>query len=233
LRYSIKTTQQNNYLFELYFAGTSATGSAGGGGAYGLYRNSQLVLKKKIKSPNYCTLFQIELWIMNKAFEEILQFRGLESVTIFVKSRTVFQSVLNTNSTNPIINKIHNNYYKAIEKGIVIEMNNEIESISNNKYETVRQLSKEAAHSHNRIELDLVPETVIKRTIFDKNIQIWNDSWNASTKGRTTHSFIPTIKERNKIKNYFSPNYYTTQAMTGHGKLNQYLNRFGLRDCVL
>jgi hypothetical protein len=122
LRYSIKTTEHNNYLFELYFAGTSATGGAGGGGAYAIYRNSELVLKEKMKSANYCTLFQIELWTMNKAFEKILQFEGLESVTIIVKSRTVFQSVLNANSTNPIINKIYNNYYKAIEKGILIQI---------------------------------------------------------------------------------------------------------------
>lgn len=54
-------------------------------------------------------------------------------------------------------------------------------------------------------------------------LQIWQDCWDASTKGRTTHLFSPRVT----MEITRPLNFSTTQLLTGHGEFRAHLHRVG------
>lgn len=59
-------------------------------------------------------------------------------------------------------------------------------------------------------------------------IQIWQDRWNNSSKGRWTRKVIPNIKRRMDIPLHLD--HYTTQYLSDHGNFAAKLSELGLRD---
>ena len=52
--------------------------------------------------------------------------------------------------------------------------------------------------------------------------KVWQDRWNASSKGRTTYTYLNSISNRLEAR-WIRPSYYCTQALTGHGDFRSYL----------
>jgi maltodextrin utilization protein YvdJ len=75
-----------------------------------------------------------------------------------------------------------------------------------------------------------MPVSYVKRVVYEKTIEIWNDRWLSVTTGSATRKFIPTVKDRAKMKSYFRPNFYLSQFLTNHGKFNEYLTQFKLKN---
>jgi len=65
-----------------------------------------------------------------------------------------------------------------------------------------------------------------RKTARDVSYREWQSRWDISEKGRWTYRLIPDIK-RWLHRKHGTVNFYTTQLLTGHGCLAQYLNRFG------
>ena len=64
------------------------------------------------------------------------------------------------------------------------------------------------------------------------SMQVWQERWNASQKGRWTHKLIPDIKKWT-TRSHGEVNYHLTQFLTGHGGYRSYLHRFGHDDSPL
>jgi hypothetical protein len=120
----------------------------------------------------------------------------------------------------------------ASEKGINIYITYILSAYTETDYQRTKDLCKEAIRSHTKIAYDLIPNSSIKKVIRDRNVKLWNDIWTESTKGAITREFIPSVYDRIKMKNYFYTDFYITQAITEHGKLNSYLKRFNIKDIV-
>lgn len=60
----------------------------------------------------------------------------------------------------------------------------------------------------------------------NKAIDIWQQRWSASTKGRWTYSFFPSIKTRLQQPIWLT--HQTTQILSGHGNFNEKLASFRL-----
>jgi len=61
-----------------------------------------------------------------------------------------------------------------------------------------------------------------------RTIEEWQRRWERSEKGRWTHRLIPDVRVwMAKEKTRGEPDYYATQALTGHGSYRQYLHRIG------
>jgi hypothetical protein len=75
-----------------------------------------------------------------------------------------------------------------------------------------------------------MPISHLKKKIFSKIINEWNERWVQSELGTTTREFIPTVDYRIKIKKHFTLEFETTQMITNHGKFNSYLHRFKIKD---
>jgi hypothetical protein len=87
--------------------------------------------------------------------------------------------------------------------------------------ELADNLAKEGARSHRSFDYDLMPVSYVKRIFFDKTIELWNDRWLNATTGSATRTFIPSIRERARMKKYFKPNFYLTQFLTNDGKFSE------------
>lgn len=62
---------------------------------------------------------------------------------------------------------------------------------------------------------------------WDRLLNIWQDRWDVSEKGRWTHSMIPDIRRRLELP--LEVDHYVSQFLTGHGDFNSKLESFALR----
>ncbi|KAL0271775.1 UNVERIFIED_CONTAM: hypothetical protein PYX00_008769 [Menopon gallinae] len=65
----------------------------------------------------------------------------------------------------------------------------------------------------------------IHKHIYNK----WQEQWDSSHKGRTTHKFFPSVENR-MLKKNVKINFYLTQVFSGHGNFSAYLHRFTVKD---
>jgi len=70
-----------------------------------------------------------------------------------------------------------------------------------------------------------LPISHLKSTIKAKSSSAWVNRWQKSSNGQITHSFIPDIIPKHLISKTFS--HKLTQVLTGHCKLNFFLNNIG------
>lgn len=71
----------------------------------------------------------------------------------------------------------------------------------------------------NEAEADLRKET----------LRVWQTRWDGSTKGRLTYKYFPSVTRRMDMT-WISPDYYTSQLLTGHGDFRAKLESLGLAD---
>lgn len=217
----------NECYYNVYI--NSEKNNVGTGGAYCIYANTRLIKQKKIKVAKYCSLFQTNLFALKKSLDYIkTKESDQKRFALCLRDQTLIKALEDQNSTNPLICKIYENFYSAKEKGkaIGIYVDSDGNSDGNKLSKT---LAKNAITSHNRIEFDLIPKQYVKRTIIDRNIEIWEERWQSTGKGPQTKLFFPHIRDRIEAKKYWKHDFYLTQAVTSHGKMNAYLARFGIR----
>jgi hypothetical protein len=65
------------------------------------------------------------------------------------------------------------------------------------------------------------------RDQWDRLLDVWQDRWDVSEKGRWTHSMIPDIRRRLELP--LEVDHYVCQFLTGHGDFNAKLTSFALR----
>jgi hypothetical protein len=70
------------------------------------------------------------------------------------------------------------------------------------------------------------PMNLIRHEEWSALTQNWEAAWEEGNTGRLTYEFIPNVTTHNHIP----VNSALTQFLTGHGKFNEYLHRFHLRD---
>ena len=70
-----------------------------------------------------------------------------------------------------------------------------------------------------------LPISHLKSTVKAKSLSTWVNRWQKSTNGQVTHSFIPDSIPKHLISKMFS--HKLTQVLTGHCKLNFFLNSIG------
>jgi hypothetical protein len=71
-----------------------------------------------------------------------------------------------------------------------------------------------------------------KRLVRNKVIDIWDQRWSETTMGAQTKQFFQNVRQRIKVEKHFVFDSKFSQILTGHGGLNAYLYRFGLRSDV-
>lgn len=79
--------------------------------------------------------------------------------------------------------------------------------------------------------------TEIRKQIGKQIVDMWQTSWDQSTKGRITHKFFGNIERRLK-STWIQPSYYTMQILSGHGQFRNIQKTINVRtddlcDCSL
>ncbi len=210
---------------------SAGTGSQDGiGGAFIVTKNHTILKQKKIKISTNSTTFQSILYSINSALnhikEKIIDFN---IININLCNKSIVSALKDSNSTNELIFNIYETYYKLLEHNIKLYINfTHISAFE--EYNLVESLSKESINSHNRIEYELIPNSRIKRIIYEKNIEMWNRRWNACTVGSGTKKYFQNINDRLLVKKFYKNDFYLTQVLTNHANFGQYLNRFKLKS---
>jgi hypothetical protein len=226
-RKQIVTT--NGITRNYVFISSKKTQTGVGAGIYGQI-NGQIFLKK-LKIHNDCTGFQAVLFSTSEMIEIInKRHKGLE-ITIFINN-TCAQALKDNSSTNYLINNIYNDWHRAIESNNNIKFNNSIPEELNDEYIKSKALAESAISSHNRIVFELMSISTAKRLVRNKVIDIWDQRWSETTMGAQTKKFFRNVRQRIKIEKQFVYDSKFSQILTGHGGLNAYLCRFGLRSDV-
>ncbi|KAJ4449324.1 hypothetical protein ANN_00722 [Periplaneta americana] len=88
---------------------------------------------------------------------------------------------------------------------------------------TSRQI-KAAALEDREVVYNKTPREVILTREKERGLDMWQQQWSNSTKGRISKAFFPSVKRRLSRKVPISPEF--TAMTTGHGKLRAYLHRF-------
>lgn len=185
---------------------------------------------KKLKLSESCSAFQSKLFAIFSAFKFINSKIKTSCVITVVTDKCSIMALNDQNSTNYLVNKIHNEYYKCEEAGFKVflcaatESNQEIREIE------IKELVKQAITSHNKIAFELVSMESIKKLLKDKNINFWDQRWQQIPTGVGTKKFFPSVYSRIKCGKKFVFKFELTQIVTNHGNLNSYLKRFGIKD---
>jgi hypothetical protein len=70
-----------------------------------------------------------------------------------------------------------------------------------------------------------------RRDIRVNSMRKWQDRWDASETGRSTHMLLPNVEDR--LGKRLEMTHFNVQFLTGHGNFGAYLKRFGLRESDL
>lgn len=68
-----------------------------------------------------------------------------------------------------------------------------------------------------------------KKFLAEKMMNVWQDRWDQSDKGRITHEFIPNVRFVREHER-FAPGLFLGYVLTGHGSMDEFLFRRGLSE---
>ena len=211
---SLQTLSDTESYYYVYIDGRSSDRNIAS--AFVINHSNLTITTKKIKMSKHCTGFQAKLLAIKRALVWLKTWnRQKHHIIVNICDKSVFRALHDYNSINLLIHNIYKLFYELMSNSIDVFIN-EVDFRSEIQLKT-RDLAKAAIDSHNCIEYNLIPKSVLKHTIREKNIDIWSERWAQSTTGSQTKHYFPTVRDRIAAKSY-TPDYYTTQMVTNHGE---------------
>lgn len=183
--------------------------------------NNVIVLIRRYKLPGYASNFDAEVLAIQKAVEYIVCDREYNSYQLYTDSLSTLNALKNPCNSNPMIVKI--------KKLITINaVNLKLSYVKGHSNTLGNDLADEQAKKASESgEYTFIP---IKKSIISRELQLrltkeWKDLWNKEGKASYTYTWIPNV---NLIPEHFPTNFYSAQAVTGHGRFPFYFQRFGI-----
>jgi hypothetical protein len=213
----------------IFTYGSKTTEGVGAG--FCALKNKQIIKKAKFKLASYCTIFQVNLFVVLQSLIFINhKFKYSSRVLIITESITTLKSLKDTKSVTQLVQQIFKESVIIQERGIRLSFTWICSYNENQWRDLAKSLAKAGATAHRSIDYDIIPMSYIKRIIYKKNLELWNTRWLNTPNGATTKKYFPTVFDRQKVNKTFDANYYVTQFLTNHGSFNAYLHRFTIRD---
>lgn len=209
---------------EIYTDGSKM--ETGVGAAFVVYHHGTEVHSGLYKLPDYCSVFQAELLAVKQALQYVKSAANMhETVHLYSDSSSGLMAIRDSDSTAEIVQSIHD-ILSSLRRSTVA-LNWIKAHVGHEGNERADQLAKHATQ-HGMMCNVKAPLSFAKRSILLEYRKKWNARWRTSKKGRWTRIFFPTIEHRRTAK-HFSPNFITTQFVSGHGKFNKYLSKYRIR----
>ncbi len=217
---------QNRHKYHIFTDGSKENENVGAG--Y-VILNNVLIKSGMAKLASYCSVFQAELVGIRTALQWFDTTRHCNiTIELSSDSRAALLAINDSNSLNMIVNDIHTVLDSLNSKGIIVRFSwvKGHSGIYGN--ELADEMAKKASTSHLRISYDKMPLSFTKKMLREKYINIWNNNYIISNTGNITKLYFPTVYHRLHLRE-LTPDFITTQFLTGHGKFNAYLYRFKVK----
>jgi len=191
----------------IYTDGSKSQSGVGAG--FCIESSGRIYSQKKFKLSKYCSVFQAELLAIEKALECILNGNYLNiRIGIITDSETALKAISNTKSVTTFVQSIHRLISELEAKQVFITFYWTKSHNGNYGNEYADKLSKEAAVSKVRFCYDKYPISYLKKLIYDKNKEIWNENGHITTKEWLPKNLSQLLnidlKSRNTLRQTFT-----------------------------
>lgn len=187
-----------------------------------LDKENKILTQRKYKLPGYSSNYEAEVLAILKAIKHITSSQKQVKYQLFTDSLSALQALKNPNNSNPMICEIKNILDQSKELEIKLTYVKGHSGILGNTI--ADELAKEATKEGKET---FIP---ISKTFISKQLQAnlyleWNKTWNKEGTNSYTYNWIKNV---NHIPKHFPTNFYTSQALTGHGRFPFYFTRFNI-----
>jgi ribonuclease HI len=219
----------DNYDSDIQIFTDASKSERGVGAAFCVFRGNTVIKKSKHKLSSWCTVFQSQCYAIREAIK-YFNTTNYSTSTFNTDSLSALLAMKQRDSNTKLIHEIYEEIENSISQNKKCFFKWTPSHESNDGNNLADSLAKQASKSHQSYSYDLYPYSYAKRLLKDYFVNEWNERWISSNTGSNTRKFFPTVYDRHHCRKYFSTNFYITQIITNHGKFNQYLERFKLRD---
>ena len=150
------------------------------------------------------------------------------SINFYTDSMSSTNSISDVNADNPIVREIHKllRFYNVFTNVNFFWCKGHSNIIGNELADYFARQS--VLQCPNNSIICRVPLSYIKLAVRSKSKSDWLSRWQTSEKGRDTFQFIPSVPPPHMLTK--ESNHKLTQILTGHCRLNMYLNYIGVKE---
>ncbi|CAK1580717.1 unnamed protein product [Parnassius mnemosyne] len=198
------------------------------GASFVVISDNKNTITKKFKLHDSCTVFQAELFAIDRACAWSLE-KNIRNTKIFTDSMSAIQSICNRSSTHPIVVNIHKNIKKIKESGTVdiTWIKGHAGSAGN---EAADAAAKNAANLKKNFDYAKFPISFVKAKIKKDNLFKWQNRYYSAPQGKHTKGLLPDIFSIKRLWQTTKVDFKLTQILTGHGFHREYLHRFKISN---
>lgn len=200
---------------------------SGVGASFCVFEKNVLTQSWKGSMSRNNSVFQAELYAIYKAIEWLIRKKKSITVIIYTDSKSSLDILKRHQTSNGMAHKIKSKLIGS-DSDLCVHLSWVRAHTGVLGNELADSLAKEAARESNRLHSLLKPASFLKKTLKRQTLELWQERWSVSTKGRRTFDFFSspstTRLEGNPLISWF---------LTGHGPFQSYLFRFHLRETEL
>ncbi|XP_057664441.1 uncharacterized protein LOC130903290 [Diorhabda carinulata] len=191
----------------------------------GIYIKNTIQKYYKIKVTTTCDINTLEMYAIymgTTILLELAQNTPSTEVTIHTDSKNAIYTLQHMNTNTKITAKLTKNIQDLEQTGktIMIQYTNR----QRHGMQIADRLAKEA-HEQPEQTTKLFTKNMYKQERHTLAMRHWQQLWDNETTGRKTYEWIKHTKHK-----YADLNWKTIQALTGHGHIQTYYERFNLRE---
>ena len=222
--------RENNNI-NIYTDGSKS--SLGTGCAFVIFPpNPHPITHKLQKLHAHNSVYQAELLAILSGLKYLLSFSAKLisscSINFYTDSMSSTNAISDINTDNPLVREIHIllRFYNVFTNVNFIWCKGHSNIIGNELADYFARQS--VLQCQNNSNICKVPLSYIKSAVRSKSKTDWLSRWQTSEKGRETFQFIPSVPPVHFLTK--DSNHKLTQILTGHCRLNMYLNYIGVKE---
>ena len=161
------------------------------GAGFSLRRGKKIIKENKFKLPDHCTVFQAEIFAINRITKYLLENAGCKFLKIFIDSQAAILALGNTQVSSSLVMEtktLLNQLSEVCKKVTLVWTRAHVGTEGNERADS---LAKEGGKGNNISNVP-APVGILKAEIEEIINQEWNEEWMSYKAVSYTHLTLPT-----------------------------------------